>query len=189
MLMVKILAMLLGVALGVVLNDESALSESEDTPIEQSQENGARKRHVETPEVVLQLKYDRGGLNRIYLAQFRKGRTHWIPSVSARSELCADLCHAGLGGKVCGKTCNELMPVGLQTALSNATTSSGSYGQPRIEVCPSLCKNMLGQPLCNCDDIPAEDTDEIDWTNICQAFCGADNYVLRGELVMITTKN
>lgn len=53
------------------------------------------KRRMETPEVVLQLKYESGELNRIYLAQFRKDKEFWAPSVPARNNLCADLCHAG----------------------------------------------------------------------------------------------
>ncbi|RVE42476.1 hypothetical protein evm_012872 [Chilo suppressalis] len=178
-MMLKILAVLLGVALGVVLSDQSASIDSEEQPMGE-QQNSAGKGRVETPEVVLQLKYDRGGLNRIYLAQFRKGRAGWRPSVAARSELCADLCHAGLGGRVCGQTCDELMPVGLKTALRNASDTSETYGQPRVDVCPALCKNMLGQPLCSCEAPTEENDASVDWSDICQAFCISDNYVLRG---------
>lgn len=55
---------------------------------------GGGKR-AQTPEVVLQLKYDGGELDRIYLAQFRQAARKSVPSVPARSDLCVDLCHAG----------------------------------------------------------------------------------------------
>lgn len=54
-----------------------------------------------TPEVVLQLKYDGGELNKIYLTQFRKDSNPLSPSVPARASLCADLCHSGLFFLVC----------------------------------------------------------------------------------------
>ncbi|XP_063835630.1 uncharacterized protein LOC135084819 [Ostrinia nubilalis] len=126
-----------GVVIGMALADQSSRS------LEQI-EDGDGQREIATPEVVLQLKYDRGELNRIYLAQFRKGNGVWTPSVSARNNLCADLCHAGLGGSACGPTCQDLMPVGLQTALSGANETEATYGEPRVEVCPALCDNMLG---------------------------------------------
>ncbi|KAL4720732.1 hypothetical protein ACJJTC_009222 [Scirpophaga incertulas] len=149
MLLTKIVAILLGVSLGLVLSDQSELADVDDTPIE-LRRTGARKGDIETPEVVLQLKYDKGELNRIYLAQFRKGSTGFLPSVTVQNDLCADLCHAGLGGKACGPTCDELMAVGLKMALDNASSTEVSFGAPRVEVCPALCQNMLGQPLCNC---------------------------------------
>lgn len=93
----KLFTLLVGVALIGVAH--AALGQSEATspetePIE-SQEIDAETRRAEIPEVVLQLKYDNGELNRIYLTQFRKDSAPWVPSVSARSNLCADLCHAG----------------------------------------------------------------------------------------------
>lgn len=94
-----ILALLVGVA---TLGDVATLSEidvSENESIKNPPiglvEEIARERRVETPEVVLQLKYESGELNRIYLAQFRKDKDSWVPSVPARNNLCADLCHAG----------------------------------------------------------------------------------------------
>lgn len=71
--------------------NQSDLSFFDDEPITRQ---GGQRRH-ETPEVVLQLKYDRGELNRIYLAQFRNNAKEWTPSVNARTNLCSDLCYAG----------------------------------------------------------------------------------------------
>lgn len=93
----KILTLFVGVALlGVASaeNDQSELAIPEEQSMAEPENVG--KRQVETPEVVLQLKYDKGELNRIYLTQFRKSGKTWSPSVATRSSLCADLCHAGL---------------------------------------------------------------------------------------------
>lgn len=81
--------LLLGVALGVVLTDQS-----NPGPFSEEQLDAGKGR-VDTPAVVLQLKYDGGELNKIYLAQFRKGKGVWTPSVTVRANLCTDLCHAG----------------------------------------------------------------------------------------------
>lgn len=81
----------LGVSLGVALSDQSAAALQEDETDAGVQEKG----RIDTPAVVLQLKYAKGELNRIYLAQFRKGNNVWTPSVAVRSDLCSDLCHAG----------------------------------------------------------------------------------------------
>ena len=94
----KIFTLILGVALTGVAHSapsQSEITTPESEPIE-SPQDGVETRRVDVPEVVLQLKYDKGELNRIYLTQFRKDSTTWVPSVSARSNLCADLCHAGL---------------------------------------------------------------------------------------------
>ncbi|XP_052742941.1 uncharacterized protein LOC112053168 [Bicyclus anynana] len=138
---------------------------------------GVGMRQSDAPEVVLQLKYIEGGLDKIYLTQFRKESKGWEPPVLARRSLCADLCYSGLGGGSCGTNCRDMMPVGLKTALLSSNTSDTLYGEPRVEVCPVLCKNGLGQPLCNC----AEDEPEpVDWSAVCGTFCSADNYVLKG---------
>ncbi|XP_045538498.1 uncharacterized protein LOC106715590 [Papilio machaon] len=140
---------------------------------------GEGKREVQRPEVVLQLKYDGGALNRIYLAQFRQGQR--APSVPTRTDLCADLCHAGLGGTACGASCPQLMPVGLQNALSDGNTTDVVYGKPRVYVCPTLCENHLGEPLCSCSDRNERVTrKEVDWSGICDTFCITDRYVLSG---------
>ncbi|XP_060808660.1 uncharacterized protein LOC106137776 [Amyelois transitella] len=174
----------LGVALLGVAScgaDQSETAITGDDPIG-SPDSNIDKRQIETPEVVLQLKYNGGELNRIYLAQFRKGAKQWVPSVPARTNLCADLCHAGLGGEGCGATCKDLVPVGLKSALSSANETHSAYGQPRYAVCPTLCQNKLGDPLCHCAALMggAENNGTIDWSAICSAFCISDLYVLGG---------
>lgn len=53
------------------------------------------KERRDTPEVILQLKYDGGELNKIYLTQFRKESNPIPTTVPTRASLCADLCHSG----------------------------------------------------------------------------------------------
>ncbi|XP_022119045.2 uncharacterized protein LOC110995932 [Pieris rapae] len=130
---------------------------------------------ISEPEVVVQLKYDGGELDRIYLTQFRKDQR--IPAVPARPTVCADLCHSGLGGEACGSTCSELMPVGLKYALKSGNVSSEQFGEPRVAVCPVLCENQLGEPLCACSDLMKHLTN---WTMVCHAFCDTDAYTLNG---------
>ncbi|XP_028042952.1 uncharacterized protein LOC114252602 [Bombyx mandarina] len=136
-----------------------------------------RGRQLDTPAVVLQLKYDDGELDRIYLAQFRRGNAPVEPPVPARTELCADLCHSGLGGAVCGGTCTQMIPVGLQSALEETNSTDAIYGEPRFSVCPALCGNSLGYPLCNC--VHPEEDHAVDWSAVCTAFC-TDGYTLGG---------
>ncbi|XP_034838592.1 uncharacterized protein [Maniola hyperantus] len=154
--------------------DQSQADVAENLPTDDSVA-GVRQR--DTPEVVLQLKYSEGELNKIYLTQFRKEAKGWEPPVLARRSLCADLCYSGLGGDSCGSNCDAMMPVGLKTALNNSNSTDVVYGEPRVEVCPVLCKNGLGQPLCSCGENAPEPTD---WSAVCGTFCTSDNYVLRG---------
>lgn len=92
----KILAtLIIGVALlGVAScdNDQSEPAMADEQPIREQTTDGRRRN---SPEVVLQLKYDGGELNRIYLTQFRKLNKSWDPSVGVQTSLCEDLCHAG----------------------------------------------------------------------------------------------
>ncbi|KOB52271.1 Uncharacterized protein OBRU01_26193 [Operophtera brumata] len=90
----KIVTLFVGVALLGVASAEADQSELA-IPEAMLEPGNVGKRQVETPEVVLQLKYDNGELNKIYLAQFRKPGKAWSPSVATRSALCVDLCHAG----------------------------------------------------------------------------------------------
>ncbi|XP_075988321.1 uncharacterized protein LOC142984518 isoform X2 [Anticarsia gemmatalis] len=84
----------------------------------------------------------------------------------------------GLGGEACGSTCPQLIPVGLKTALQDGNkTDDVIYGQPRYSVCPALCSNQLGEPLCNC---ASQDIDHaINWSAVCTAFC-YEGYTLNG---------
>ncbi|CAH0717021.1 unnamed protein product, partial [Brenthis ino] len=136
------------------------------------------KERRDTPEVVLQLKYDGGELNKIYLTQFRKESNPIPTTVPTRASLCADLCHSGLGGSVCGSTCQDMLPVGLESALSNVNRTDEQYGYPRVNVCPVLCANGLGQPLCNCQNEIS--TEDVDWSAVCGIFCNVEKYVLQG---------
>ncbi|KAJ8704411.1 hypothetical protein PYW07_011599 [Mythimna separata] len=176
----KLFTLIMGVALtGVVYSapSQSELTSPQPEPIG-SQEEDEETRRLDVPEVVLQLKYDKGELNRIYLTQFRKDSATWVPSVSARSNLCSDLCHAGLGGEACGSSlCSQLVPVGLQSALKIANHTDEVFGHPRYNVCPALCKNQLGAPLCSCASREADHS--VDWSAVCTAFC-YDGYALNG---------
>ncbi|XP_048002314.1 uncharacterized protein LOC125238882 [Leguminivora glycinivorella] len=171
--------LVLGVLLPLAARaDQSELEVSDGQPISE-QLFGEGKRQIETPEVVLQLKYDRGELNRIYLAQFRKNKERWAPSVPATDNLCADLCHSGLGGLPCGEACADMIPVGLKTHLTeeepHENITDAEYGEPRVGVCPALCQYGLGNPLCACNsgELP------VAWDVVCSAFC-SDKYELRG---------
>ncbi|CAG9133625.1 hypothetical protein JYU34_001312 [Plutella xylostella] len=181
---VSILPLLVGVAILRVATLAEDVDQSETSVNQQAildEDVYAGKRNIDTPEVVLQLKYDGGELNRIYLAQFRKGQREWVPSVPARTNLCSDLCSAGLGGDTCGAPCQELLPVGLRAALQGAPNASESYhGHPRTAVCPTLCANRLGEPLCNCHAQEHEEPEHTDWAGVCRAFCVADRYILGG---------
>ncbi|CAB3223056.1 unnamed protein product [Arctia plantaginis] len=172
----KLFTLTLGVLLiGAVFGDESGDATPDNEPITAIGDKGRRQ---DVPEVVLQLKYDGGELNKIYLTQFRKNVKTWSPSVVDRVNLCADLCHAGLGGEACGSTCSQLIPVGLKSALQEShNTDSAMYGQPRYSVCPALCSNHLGEPLCNCTKPEVEHG--IDWSAVCSAF-GVEGYTLNG---------
>lgn len=92
--MISLLVGVLGVANGVLASDQSKPFIPNDERMGVN-ENDVEARRAANPEVVLQLKYDKGELNKIYLTQFRKEERSWAPSVLARSDLCADLCHAG----------------------------------------------------------------------------------------------
>lgn len=72
--------------------DQSEPGEARNQPMALS-DVGVRR--VDAPEVVLQLKYAEGELNKIYLTQFRKENKGWEPPVLARRSLCADLCYSG----------------------------------------------------------------------------------------------
>ncbi|CAH2269136.1 jg23018 [Pararge aegeria aegeria] len=72
--------------------DQSDIDVAKNPPITGS-DVGVRQR--DAPEVVLQLKYNEGGLDKIYLTQFRKESKGWEPPVVARRSLCADLCYSG----------------------------------------------------------------------------------------------
>ncbi|XP_041985222.1 uncharacterized protein LOC121737622 [Aricia agestis] len=141
---------------------------------------GGEARAAGTPEVVLQLKYDGGELDRILLTQYRAPppAAAATPALAARASVCADLCFAGLGGRSCGRSCPKLLPVGLKMALEAENATAAPLGAPRTAVCPVLCANNLGEPLCNCGESAA--TAGVDWTAVCAVFCDTDHYELGG---------
>lgn len=70
-----------------------------------------------------------------------------------KQQMCSDLCTSGLGGAPCGELCNEDMGFDLRSRLRQFTLATARkkdiYG-PRLAVCPVLCHNNLGDPLCGC---------------------------------------
>ncbi|KAI8441305.1 hypothetical protein MSG28_014930 [Choristoneura fumiferana] len=145
------------------------------------------KRQLETPEVVLQLKYDRGELNRIYLAQFRKNKEAWMPSVPATDSLCSDLCHAGrplcqceappslpvAWAEVCAAFCladNYVLggcpPCAALTAESSAIAAHAAVARVLTTAegwtawCNAQCRQGQGGAACNCDRAPSSKHDE-----------------------------
>ncbi|KAI8441300.1 hypothetical protein MSG28_014928 [Choristoneura fumiferana] len=106
------------------------------------------KRQLETPEVVLQLKYDRGELNRIYLAQFRKNKEAWMPSVPATDSLCSDLCHAGC--PPCAALTAESSAIAAHAAVARVLTTAEGW----TAWCNAQCRQGQGGAACNCDRAP-----------------------------------
>lgn len=101
-----------------------------------------------------------------------------------RQRICADLCRSGLGGESCGDVCFDLMPSGLPVqSPSNNNTREVQVEQARNKVCPVLCENRLGFPLCQCTP-PAGQHDSksfrINFRKICEHYCQHENWVLRG---------
>jgi hypothetical protein len=70
-----------------------------------------------------------------------------------KHRVCSDLCTSGLGGAACGQLCNDDLVLELQSQLKQQTVALPQqkhvYG-PRRAICPLLCSNHLGDPLCNC---------------------------------------
>jgi hypothetical protein len=65
---------------------------------------------------------------------------------------CATLCRAGLGGLPCGcppEVVNSMFHKEVQTWRLAHPEEQIIFG-PRRDLCPSLCEQNLGQPLCKC---------------------------------------
>jgi hypothetical protein len=75
------------------------------------------------------------------------------PSLIMKHRVCSDLCTSGLGGTACGQLCSDDLVLELQSHLKQNTVALPQqqhvYG-PRRAVCPLLCRNHLGDPLCSC---------------------------------------
>ncbi|XP_021934484.1 uncharacterized protein LOC110837039 [Zootermopsis nevadensis] len=100
-----------------------------------------------------------------------------------KQQMCSDLCTSGLGGAPCGELCNEDMGFDLRSRLRQFTLATARkkdiYG-PRLAVCPVLCHNNLGDPLCGCHVESAMVTKPANWTAICDSFCYQEGYTLYG---------
>ncbi|XP_022912977.2 uncharacterized protein [Onthophagus taurus] len=99
-----------------------------------------------------------------------------IVSVSQSKRICAALCMSGLGGKSCGPDCQDLTPntIPAQSPNSSDAVRVAQSSMARRNVCPILCKNGLGQPLCDCQDPKnraKEVNEEIDFVQVCGNFC------------------
>lgn len=70
--------------------------------------------------------------------------------------LCAELTASGLGGGVCGPPPQKGKRSWWQQHPKQLKQSNGSddgVATPRRDVCPILCKNGLGNPLCKCKQL------------------------------------
>jgi hypothetical protein len=105
------------------------------------------------------------------------------PPLIMKHRVCSDLCTSGLGGAACGQLCNDDLVLELQSLLKKQTVALPQqhhvYG-PRRAVCPLLCRNHLGDPLCSCHVSSAEVTKPVNWTAICDSFCHEEGYTLYG---------
>jgi len=98
------------------------------------------------------------------------------PPLIMKHRVCSDLCTSGLGGAACGQLCNDDLVLELQSLLKKQTVALPQqhhvYG-PRRAVCPLLCRNHLGDPLCSChvsrwEALAAVRSQCSDW--LCAAF-------------------
>lgn len=81
-----------------------------------------------------------------------------VPAAASSSQLdeerlCAELAASGLGGGECGPP--SVLEEGArrwrrQSKESSDSVATSSTTASRRDVCPVLCENGLGQPLCGC---------------------------------------
>jgi hypothetical protein len=75
------------------------------------------------------------------------------PPLIMKHRMCSDLCTSGLGGAACGKLCSDDLVMELQSQLQQSSVAlyqqKHVYG-PRRAICPMLCRDKLGDPLCGC---------------------------------------
>lgn len=119
-----------------------------------------------------------------------------IITSAQQSRICADLCTSGLGGEPCGQVCFDLMPKGIPLQSPENVTREvdvNTVKNTRSDVCPVLCKNRLGYPLCQCE--PPKPTGtvtepqasvklpkkfRVDFHAICDHYCMHQNWNLHG---------
>lgn len=105
-----------------------------------------------------------------------------IVTASQTRRICAALCISGLGGKVCGNDCLDIMPTSLPVQSVNSSSVHGSETRTaRTDICPVLCANKLGYPLCNCSTSDTSNANaEVDFVQICGYVCINLSYRIPG---------
>lgn len=85
-----------------------------------------------------------------------------------------DLCINGLGAD----SCVALFEAAVPANLTRKSGGKHSGAKPRSAVCPVLCDNGLGYPLCRCRQLlPRPPTN---WTAVCDAFCALQGVTVYG---------
>ncbi|XP_064211755.1 uncharacterized protein LOC103313525 [Tribolium castaneum] len=116
------------------------------------------------------------------------------PMISQQQErrICAELCMSGLGGEPCGSDCLDMIPQGLPTKSSHQSSEEPSPDYTRQAVCPVLCENRLGFPLCNCTyslQTTLQPFFRVNFVEICSRFCLQYGYQLYGCNTCDTYRN
>lgn len=103
-----------------------------------------------------------------------------IISRTRQRRICADLCMSGLGGDPCGEGCVDLIPDNfpVQYGQSGHGSTSNASHRTRHDMCDVLCKNNLGNPLCQCNNTESLSTK-------CDFFEGKTNFFLLNQLYNI----
>lgn len=99
---------------------------------------------------------------------------------SAVMERCSTLCEAGLGGKPCGCPPDQVASVlhNEVTTWRVAHPEERVIRGPRRGLCPALCAQKLGQPLCRCPQVePDQGLLEVnnDWCPLCHQLLYTEN--------------
>lgn len=103
------------------------------------------------------------------------GASTLLPSDPRGRRMFVDLCSSGLGPVQCA----TLFPV----QASNARAPTGPLrGTPRRSLCPDLCANALGFPLCRCPapSSAAAHASAVDWSSVCGTFCRREGLTVYG---------
>ncbi|XP_049846380.1 uncharacterized protein LOC126298889 [Schistocerca gregaria] len=96
------------------------------------------------------------------------------PQLLSERRTYVDLCINGLGAD----SCVSLFEAAVPPNLTHRATDKQSGVRPRNTVCPTLCQNGLGYPLCRCrQQIPRP---AANWTAVCDAFCSLQNVTVYG---------
>ncbi|KAF5279654.1 hypothetical protein FQA39_LY18258 [Lamprigera yunnana] len=96
-----------------------------------------------------------------------------------KMRICTDLCTSGLGGGVCGSQCKEILP-DFRMPLNSIQTSHDNFSRGRREICPILCENQLGFPLCQCPFYTVQNKKKSSFITVCKSFCTIYGYQVHG---------